>query len=560
MKSENINLSITFKILLFLAVLIGSLGVTQYLTSRKSSIDLLSQIFMEKGKTIASSIGKNCSFFIIVGDHSQVLNIIKSFKAEYDLTFVHIFNSEGELIISTEPNDVPDAPSSLQSLTKIDIHISKFADNKEFLDIALPLYDDLFTGSGAAESDDLSTGFEMDLNFDENALTQGPGTSHQIMEKNKIGVIQLQMPISMTSRFEKIKRGLIYNNILIFLIVFVIALLGLNRIIKPFNEIVQVLHYITYKNDLTVSVKIPKQKEMSIMAQAFNSLIETLTYQIQNTKDAALKIVNAIQAILAASDEQETASREQVSAVTQTIASMTELSQSSRLIDQNSHKVASYADSTLKSAQEGVEAVSKVVDAISRIEQSSLSINASINELAEKIKQIQQIINIIEEFTEQTKLIAFNAAIEAASAKEVSRRFAVVANEVRKLAGDIEKSSRDITHVIVEILDTSDATLKISQDGQEQVKTGVEISAGAKESITRIFKSVAETTNITKQISIYTSQQIASNDEVVKAMKEILSLAERSKQNSAETNKAAENLSELSETLTEMVEKFKIQA
>ncbi|MFC1852452.1 methyl-accepting chemotaxis protein [candidate division CSSED10-310 bacterium] len=562
-----ISMSITVKVLLFLAVIIIIQGLILYQHSKNVSVDLLQQALEEKGTTIAKSIGNSCQLQIQVGDYQSLQKLIETFKKEHLVPFISIYDGQGNLLSSTESKDTIDPTDhSLVKAEELSIGYETLRTKEEIMIIVYPIFVEVFDMSSESSGLDMEMGDEMlDLDVEmmaepEEEITESEAPAEQTVKSRKIGFVKVHLSRNpLKTKIKVIQNRFLRTNVLVFLVVFIIVLYTANRIIKPLNEIVDMLHEISFSNDLTRRVKIPPQKEMGVLAQAFNTLIETLSFQIKNTKEGASKLTSSIQSIIKATMEQEGASRDQVSAVTETTASMAQLSQSSRLIDQNSQKVANLADKTLKSAQQGVDAVNKVVDSISRIEGKSKIINQTILELVDKISQIQEIISIINEFTEQTKLIAFNAAIEAASAKEVGRRFSVVATEVRKLAGDIEKSSQDVNKVIREIQDTSYETIKVSEEGQTEVRKGVEISVEAKEAITTIFELVAQTTNITKQISKYTGQQISANDDVVRAVKEILTLAERSMDNAKDTNVVTENLSELSENLTETVEKFKIE-
>jgi methyl-accepting chemotaxis protein len=256
-------------------------------------------------------------------------------------------------------------------------------------------------------------------------------------------------------------------------------------------------------------------------------------------------------------------------AVEETSASIQELSASMLQVSGNVMSVNSLAQTAMNEANSGVTAVEETILGLGHISNVMGDVSSSISNLGERSEQIGQIINVISEIAEQTNLLALNAAIEAARAGEAGRGFAVVADEVRKLAERSAKATKEIAGIIEGIQIETDRSIKSTKAGVEAVSSGQQKASKAGEALMRILDSVKETRQLadevsravaeqantssvivssvnsmqqmTQQVSQATDEQLRSTDQVLDAMVNLASL-------SKEASKATQEIETVSKT------------
>jgi methyl-accepting chemotaxis protein len=217
------------------------------------------------------------------------------------------------------------------------------------------------------------------------------------------------------------------------------------------------------------------------------------------------------------------------------------------------------ADKTCEDLKTGAESVNAVISKMTEISKDNDQSIQEIYELGKRSKEITKIMKIINNIADQTKLIAFNAALEASSAGEAGKRFAVVAVEIRKLADSVMESTGEIETKINEIQEAIDRLVITSEKGSKGIKGGIEYSGHTSGLLIEIVDAANNTTDSAKQISLSTQQQRTASSQVLIALKEIMT---GSKQNTDAINQItliSTNMALLSDNLKEAVEKFKIQ-
>jgi len=200
---------------------------------------------------------------------------------------------------------------------------------------------------------------------------------------------------------------------------------------------------------------------------------------------------------------------------------MEEFTSTASQIAQHSQAVVERADKTLEDTKHGASEVEnltfKIID-ISTTIQSNLD---EIVELGRKSKEINKIMEIINNIANQTKLIAFNAALEAASAGEAGKRFGVVAVEIRRLADNVVESTSEIEGRITEILDSVNRLVMSSEKSAQLIQEGQEYASHTVSMLIESVDGVDETTSAARQISLSTQQQQIASSQVVVALRDI---------------------------------------
>lgn len=180
-------------------------------------------------------------------------------------------------------------------------------------------------------------------------------------------------------------------------------------------------------------------------------------------------------------------------------------------------------------------------------------------ELGRKSKEITKVMEIINNIADQTKLIAFNAALEASSAGEAGKRFGVVAVEIRRLADSVMESTGEIESKITEIQEVVNRLVITSEKGSKEIQEGMELSGQTAALLLDIVNGAQSTTDAAKQISLSTQQQKTAIEQVVIALREMSEGAQETSDSIEQIDTISKNLTELSGNLKELVEKFKLE-
>ena len=223
-------------------------------------------------------------------------------------------------------------------------------------------------------------------------------------------------------------------------------------------------------------------------------------------------------------------------------------------VSEASSEVARVSGNAAVAAQHGAEAVRETVEGMSRIEATVSTSSSRVAELGAKGDQIGEIVETIDDIAEQTNLLALNAAIEAARAGEQGKGFAVVADEVRKLAERSSRATKEIATLIGEVREVTDAAVAAMQSGSQEVQNGSALARRSGEALAEIAASVDATTNSVTRITAAVERMSGASDTVVTAMDRIEQLAtanstgaDRMASQSGDVSHAVESIAAISE-------------
>jgi methyl-accepting chemotaxis protein len=222
----------------------------------------------------------------------------------------------------------------------------------------------------------------------------------------------------------------------------------------------------------------------------------------------------------------------------------------------NSNRAAEVARQSAEMANRGGEIVENTLKTMNVISNAVSSTGKQIDELGKRSNEIGRIAAVIDEIADQTNLLALNAAIEAARAGEQGRGFAVVADEVRKLAERTTTATKEIARMIEAIqLETRSAVLAM-EEGTRQVKQGVTATNQAGEALHGIIRKSEEVGDMITMIATAATEQSSTTEEVKNSMEQISRLVEASTIGTQQSAKACQDLSGLTHNLRNLVERF----
>ncbi len=182
----------------------------------------------------------------------------------------------------------------------------------------------------------------------------------------------------------------------------------------------------------------------------------------------------------------------------------------------------------------------------------------AVTSLGKKGEQIGQIIEVINDIAEQTNLLALNAAIEAARAGEHGRGFAVVADEVRKLAERTTTATEEVARSIKEIQSETDGAVRTIEAGSQRVAKGVELANSAGEALSQIVATSQTVAGMVQSIAAAAEQQSAASEQISRSIEQINAVTLESTQGATQAAQAASQLSQQAETLQALVGRFKV--
>ncbi|WP_295456687.1 methyl-accepting chemotaxis protein [uncultured Thiodictyon sp.] len=244
--------------------------------------------------------------------------------------------------------------------------------------------------------------------------------------------------------------------------------------------------------------------------------------------------------------------------VAQITSTMEELSASSSQIAEYSETVVEVARRTFENSRAGADAMHRLVKRMADIRDDSQTAVQEILDLGRKSKEISRIMEIIDTVADQTRLIAFNAALEAASAGEAGRRFSVVASEIRRLADSVSESTGEIAGKVAEIQESISRLVLTSEKGTAGIEQGIQESAQTQQLLDAMVDGAGETTRAAQQISLSSQQQRTASNQVVVALREIVSASADTAASVRRIADIAQAMTRLSAQLDERVGRFKL--
>jgi methyl-accepting chemotaxis protein len=279
-----------------------------------------------------------------------------------------------------------------------------------------------------------------------------------------------------------------------------------------------------------------------------------LTHTLSRQVGTAVGQVQSSSAELqAAATQQATGSKEQATAMSEISTTISELLATSRQITESARRVAQIAEETGVAARSGDVTVETAHESIAGIRQQVDLIVNHMLELGKKSQQIGAVLEIVTELAEQTNILAINATIEAAGAGETGKRFAVVAEEIRKLADRVSGSAKEIRVLIEDVRSAVNTTVMATETGSKAVDAGSKQFGHVAAAFTKITNLVTTTTEAAREIELSIKQQMTAVEQVNVAIANISQASMETEASAGQTQQTASQLARLSTDLLRLV-------
>jgi twitching motility protein PilJ len=327
---------------------------------------------------------------------------------------------------------------------------------------------------------------------------------------------------------------------------------------KSVTEFLTVVSQIA-RGDLTLRGRVTNDA-LGNVVDSVNYMLDNFVKVLERVRKAAIDVSSSANEILLSSEDMASGAVQQDQEITNTSSAVEELTVSMKQVSNNAEASAEAARRALDAAEQGNRAVRDTLEGMQRIRSSVQATAKKIKSLGDRSLEISEIINVINNITEQTNLLALNAAIEAARAGEAGRGFAVVADEVRKLAEHSRTATKDIAALIKAIQAETNEAVVVMEEGTKEVEVGARLADQAGKALEAISSVVRQSAELVQEISLASKQQVRGTEGVANAMQIISNITRQTSQGARQTARTVENMVKLSEQLNEALSQFRISS
>lgn len=357
----------------------------------------------------------------------------------------------------------------------------------------------------------------------------------------------------MKSAALRLGASLVVSSVAILALGFLLA----RTIVGPLRKCVWALERLA-QSDLTARVGIERSDELGALAAAADGASQSMQRMVGEIREASGQVAAASTQIAASSEEMSGTISGQATEIEGIVESINDLTEISQAVSRDSGVASQSASESGSLAESGGQVMQRMIDGMRGINEAVRAGADSVSRLGARSDEIGRIITVINDIADQTNLLALNAAIEAARAGEHGRGFAVVADEVRKLADRTTKATDEIASSIKAIQsDTKEAVTRID-DGMQKVESGVAAATEAGSSLGRIVLGSRSVGEMVKAIADSAGKQLASSQTIIDRVGSIRVATTQSSEGAQQAAQAAELLSTKAEELRELVSRFQI--
>lgn len=344
-------------------------------------------------------------------------------------------------------------------------------------------------------------------------------------------------------------------------VVIIILLLGLliRVLMQPLHQMGRAMRDIADGDgDLTKRLSITSQDEFGELAKSFNHFVERIHGSIREVASTAGQLSDVATRVVRASNSSMTNSGEQASRTESVAAAINELGAAAQEIAQNAARTSQQSADASGLASDGQNVVQQTIKAMNELSEKISESCVNIESLNDKTVNIGQILEVITSISQQTNLLALNAAIEAARAGEAGRGFAVVADEVRNLAHRTQDSAQQVQKMIEELQVGARGAVTTMTESQRQSESSVTIANTAGERLGSVTRRIDEINGMNQSVATATEEQTAVVESINMDITQINDLNQRGVENLKLTLDACSYLEEQAARLQHLVGTFRI--
>ncbi|AWM93282.1 chemotaxis protein [Pseudomonas sp. 31-12] len=331
------------------------------------------------------------------------------------------------------------------------------------------------------------------------------------------------------------------------------------RITRPLQLLTRVMEDISLgEGDLTRRLAVQSRDEIGQLATAFNRFVERIHHSIREVSSAALGVNEGAKRVLLASNSSLSNFDEQSTRTHSVAAAINQLGAAAQEIANNASDASQQASAARQQAEDGRQVVERTIQVMNELSGKISTSCVNIEVLNSKTVNIGQILEVIKGISQQTNLLALNAAIEAARAGEAGRGFAVVADEVRSLAGRTQTSAAEIQQMIEELQIGARESVTTMTESQQHSEESVSIANLAGKRLSSVTQRIGEIDNVNQSVAAATEEQTSVVEALNVDITEINTLNQQGVENLQSTLRACTELERQADRLNQLVGSFRI--
>jgi methyl-accepting chemotaxis protein len=341
------------------------------------------------------------------------------------------------------------------------------------------------------------------------------------------------------------------------LIGLVIALLIRRTILRPLGQFTALMERVG-QGDLTGEMAATGKDEFGRLGASLNAMVEGLRQLARQNREAIENLNAAAAEIRASTQEQAASVEEQLAAVQETAATVDEITHAGTQVGKRAQEVIASAQATAQVSSSGLRAVDETMRSMDLIREQAEAVAQNIVSLSEKTQAIGEIISTVNDISERSHLLALNAALEAASAGEQGRSFAVVAQEMKTLADQAKEATGQVRSILGDIQRGINTSVMLTEEAVKRVAAGKERTDTTYSTINEMTGRIQESVQTFQQIVASTNQQQLGIEQVMSALQNIRQASQQTADGTRQLDAAAANLAGLSQQLVGLTDRYRL--
>lgn len=507
------------KILIPIVLIIFFLGISISYINRVLMGDSVESQFNNRGISITTGLAMNGSLGVLMHDTDHLEQIMDAAMIDPEVQYIIFYDNESNRI--AERGDVPHVPT-------IDLR-----------DIGSEVISESFQRSSGIHLKEFGTAiYARGRQGDPiGAIIIGITTDNVLSDKNNAFLWSFLLSV-------------IFSAIAIAIVLFV------TKVIRLLSDVIKKID----NADLNTAFNSEQNDEIGELLRAFDRFILSIRDTLLEVSGTTSSVVNASAEISSSTEQIAAGAQEQSSQANEVVSAVEEMTKTIVENSKNAFETAEMTKQSKETAEQGYKVVEETLGGMRRIAGVVKRSAQSVRELGRSSDQIGEIIGVIDDIADQTNLLALNAAIEAARAGEQGRGFAVVADEVRKLAERTTRATKEIAVMIKKIQDDTGGAVQSMDEGTREVDEGIRLADNAGEALQKIMSTSQMVTDMVAQIAAASEQQSSGSEQISKNVEAIGSVTQQTASGTEHIARAAEDLNRLTEDLQELVNRFKLSA
>ena len=329
----------------------------------------------------------------------------------------------------------------------------------------------------------------------------------------------------------------------------------LARHLRPIRDMQAVADKVS-SGDLSGRIEENADDEIGEVSRMFNRVMDEFAELLRKVKAVIAVLGGSIQNLSTSTQEIASTSNEQAASVKEVLSTMEDSDRLSKGVEVKIQEVARIANHTKGNVERGFELIQSSLGKMEEIRSTNAQTIVGIKTLGDLIETIWDIVNIINGIADQTKIIAFNAELEAAAAGDAGKNFRIVAGEIRRLADSTVDSTNEIKEKINEIQHASDKLILASEEGTQRIREGWDVSSNIRGVFEDVLRSSEVSANSANDISRSINMQVLSFEQIFLTLKQISESIDNFVESTSYTTEVSDRLKSISETFRAQVDSY----